>query len=105
MTPRPRAPRRVDASTSQQQTLGAHAAPIRCAEWLEQKGVLVTAGWDMAMRLWDPRCAPGAANVATAELPGKAYTLGVGGQHLVVGTSGRHVWIYDINKCVILDHS
>lgn len=91
--------RRVDASTSQQQTLGAHTAPVKCVEWLESKGVVVTASWDMTMRLWDPRSPPPSCNVATAELPGKAYTVGVGGQHLVVGTSARHVWIYDIARC------
>lgn len=89
---------RVDAATSQLQALGAHTAPIKCVEWLESKGVVVTASWDMTMRLWDPRVPPPSCNVATAELPGKAYTLGIGGQHLVVGTSARHVWIYDLAK-------
>ncbi|KIY94399.1 Mitotic checkpoint protein BUB3 [Monoraphidium neglectum] len=89
---------RVDATTSQQLVLGAHAAPIKCVEWLESKGVAVTASWDLTLRLWDPRCAPAAANVGTAELPGKAYTLGLGGSRLVVGTSARHVWIYDIDN-------
>jgi cell cycle arrest protein BUB3 len=78
--------------------LGTHAAPVKCVEWLDARGLLVTAGWDMALRLWDPRLPPQSCNVASAELPGKAYTLSVGGQQLVVGTSGRHVWIYDVNK-------
>ncbi|KAI8468059.1 MAG: quinon protein alcohol dehydrogenase-like superfamily [Monoraphidium minutum] len=89
---------RVDATTSQQQVLGAHTAPIKCVEWLESRGLLATASWDMTLRLWDPRAPPGAANVGAAALPGKAYTLAAGGRHLVVGTSARHVWIYDIER-------
>lgn len=89
---------RVDASTSQQTVLGSHSAPIKCVEWLEDRGVAVTASWDMTMRLWDARSPPGSANVGTAELPGRAYTLGVGGGRLVVGTSARHVWIYEASK-------
>jgi hypothetical protein len=95
-TVRPR--RSVDATTAQQQVLGSHGAPVKCVEWLDARGLLVTAGWDMALRLWDARLPPQSANVASAELPGKAYTLSASGQQLVVGTSGRHVWIYDVHR-------
>jgi WD40 repeat protein len=85
----------VDAATSQQYVLGAHSAPVKCVEWLPERGAVVTAGWDATLRLWDPRLPPQSCNVATAELPGKAYALGRGEGKLVVGTAGRHVLIYD----------
>lgn len=36
-------------ATSQQLVLGAHTAPIKCVEWLPQRGVLATAGAHRAM--------------------------------------------------------
>lgn len=49
-----------------------------------------------SLRLWDPRAAPGAAQVARVALPGKAYSMSASGERLVVGCSGRHVDIYDL---------
>ena len=48
------------------------------------------------LRLWDPRAAPGAGQVARVALPGKAYSMSASGERLVVGCSGRHVDIYDL---------
>ena len=48
------------------------------------------------LRLWDPRAAPGAGQVARLSLPGKAYSMSASQQRLVVGCSGRHVDIYDL---------
>lgn len=48
------------------------------------------------LRLWDPRAAPGAGQVARLSLPGKAYSMSASGQRLVVGCSGRHVDIFDL---------
>ena len=102
--------RSVDAETSQQTLLGSHDAPVKCAEWLPSKGLLATAGWDGAIKLWDPRSSGGGGGggggaVASGSLPGKAYAMsagGGGGGTLVVGTSGRHVLIYDLDKCALV---
>jgi len=63
-------------------------------------GVVATAGWDSTLRLFDPRLPPGDCCVATVALPGKAYTLSIGSSRVVVGTSGRHVWVFDLKMCV-----
>lgn len=48
------------------------------------------------LRLWDPRAAPGAAQVACLALPGKAYSMSASGERLVVAMAGRTVDIYDL---------
>lgn len=62
------------------------------------KGILVTGSWDQGMRMWDPRLAAGHNCVCSVPLPGKVYALSAGNDRLVVGTSGRHVIIYDIRR-------
>lgn len=37
--------------------------------------------------------------MASVPLPGKAYTASQAGQRLVIGTSGRHVLIFDVRRC------
>ncbi|PRW58435.1 mitotic checkpoint [Chlorella sorokiniana] len=88
--------KRYDFFSGQEAVLGAHDAGAKCVEWLPTRGLLATAGWDSTLRLWDPRAAPGAGQVARLSLPGKAYSMSASGQRLVVGCSGRHVDIYDL---------
>eukprot|EP00961_Rhodomonas_salina_P103446 1391607-Rhodomonas_salina.1 len=47
------------------------------------------------MKVWDTRqnhC------VATSQLPDKIFTMAVTSNRIVVGTSNRHVWIYDVRN-------
>jgi hypothetical protein len=61
-------------------------------------GLLMTAGWDSTLRYWDLRLPPPSSCVATAALPGRAYTLSASTTHMVVGTSERHVLIYHTRR-------
>lgn len=55
----------------------------------EGASVIITVYW---------RLYAGHAFVAAVPLPGKAYTMSAAGQRLVVGTSGRHVLIFDVRR-------
>jgi len=96
--------KRTDISTSQQtlSVLGHHDAPVKCVEWLPSRGLLASAGWDSALKLWDPRLNPQSGPVSILTLPGKAFSMSSNDTghsddaRLVVATSGRHVEIYDI---------
>ena len=38
--------------------IGTHDKPVRCVEWLGDRGLLATGSWDGTLRLWDPRLRP-----------------------------------------------
>ena len=72
-------------------------AGVRCLRYDGQHNVVFSGSWDRTIGGWDPRAAQG--SVATAEVPGKVFALdlafGGSGTKLVVGTSDRHVVIFD----------
>lgn len=91
-----RAVTRTDVATAAASPLGSHAAAVSCVEWLPSLGLVASAGWDRALRLWDPRAAPGAAAVADIALPGKAYSMSPTADRLLVATSERHLQVYEL---------
>ena len=86
----------VDFETGTASSLGAHDAPVKCVAFSACTQQVVSASWDRSLRSWDPRAATAA--VASAPLPGKAFTMGVVDHHVIVGTSERHVLIFDLRK-------
>lgn len=79
-----------------QTVLGYHEKAIKCVASIRELSSVVSAGWDGALRMWDPR-AKGASSVAT--LGAKAFSMGVSGTRIVVGCSARKVLIFDARKC------
>jgi hypothetical protein len=61
-------------------------------------GLLVSAGWDTRLRLWDPRASQQAAGVASLQLPGKAYSMSLTSIRVVVACSGQQISIYDLRR-------
>ena len=59
--------------------------------------VMVSAGWNSKVHVWDARSRPGIA-VATVDLPGKAFAMDVdvARNRVVVATSGRRICVIDI---------
>jgi len=89
--------RHFDLASGQSTLLGAHAGGARCVQWLVSSGLVASAGWDAALRLWDPRAAAsGGGAVAELSLPGKAYSMSLSADRLVVATSGRRVEVYEL---------
>ncbi|KAG2500478.1 hypothetical protein HYH03_002043 [Edaphochlamys debaryana] len=88
--------RRFDLTTTSGSVLGTHGQAVQAVAWLGGRGLLVSGSWDQTLRLWDPRTPQ--ACVSTVTLPGKVYAMSAGQDRLVVGTSGRHVLIYDIRS-------
>jgi len=68
--------------------------PIKCVEFSSTINAVFTGSWDATVKLWDPRADKGC--MGTYSLPDKVFTMDLLNDKLVVGTAGRHVYIYDI---------
>lgn len=90
--------RRVDLERRAEAPLGAHSAGVQSIAVIHSRGLVVSGGWDSTLRLWDPRAPPFQNCVASVPLPGKVYTMSCGEERLVVGTSGRHVLVFDVRR-------
>lgn len=77
--------------------VGEHEDTIKCVESYGSD-VIVTGSWDKTVRIWDPRNGPQNSCVNVLKQPERVYSMSVGGDKLVVGTAGRHVWIYDLRN-------
>lgn len=103
-----------DLLTGQSVQVAQHSAPIKAVKWIDapQGGILVTGSWDKTVKVcgeplfnktdqtyvpqyWDIRSS---APVATVQLPGRCYTLDVQYPLMVVGTSERHVQLFNLNN-------
>lgn len=69
-----------------------------CPHGMSAPGLLATASWDGRLCYWDPRSPAHAGPVLAVMLPGKAYSLTAINSHIVVGTSGRHLVIFNLNQ-------
>jgi cell cycle arrest protein BUB3 len=97
----------VDLATANTRVLGYHNNTSRCLVWHAATGLLFSGGWDGKLLCWDPRAPSrpagssssagiGAVGAATPVEGEKILTMGLSGHRLIVGTSKRHVLIYDI---------
>eukprot|EP00039_Didymoeca_costata_P001289 m.51271 g.51271 ORF g.51271 m.51271 type:complete len:324 (-) comp10723_c0_seq1:1255-2226(-) len=75
--------------------LGKHDDGVKAVEYSSTTGMLISGSWDKTIKVWDPRTKD--CN-GTYSLPDKVYTMSTGGDKLIVGTAGRHVWVYDLRK-------
>uniref|UniRef100_A0A6A7G7W0 Mitotic checkpoint protein BUB3 n=2 Tax=Hirondellea gigas TaxID=1518452 RepID=A0A6A7G7W0_9CRUS len=86
----------VDLETSSTTVLGSHKSAIRCIEHSERAKMVFSGSWDSTLDMWDPRAHNALAG--SQDLQGKVYAMCLSEWRLVVGTSGRHVYIYDIRN-------
>jgi len=83
-----------DFNSSVNSIVGTHEKPIKCLEFNSTTNLLISGSWDATIKLWDPRADH--ACVGTYKQPDKIFTISHTNEKLVVGTSGRHVHIYDL---------
>ena len=73
--------------------LGSHEAGVKCVEFNSVTGSTLTGSWDKTVKVWDARQA---GPVASYDQPGKVYAMCMSKEKVIVGTSERHVGIYDV---------
>jgi len=91
---------RHDFQTGVSDVLGSHSAAVKCVEYNDARGLVVSGSWDKTVKVWDVRQSGSSSSssaVATLSLPDRCYTLAISGENkVVVGTAGRHVQVYDL---------
>jgi cell cycle arrest protein BUB3 len=70
---------------------------VKCINWHAELHTLFTGGWDGKLISWDVRQSK-PATTSTPQEGNKIYTMGLSGNRLIVGTSNRHVLIYDLRS-------
>jgi cell cycle arrest protein BUB3 len=84
-----------DPSTGAEFQVGQHNAPVRCVEFHPEHELVISGGWDSALKLWDSRTR---TPVGTHPQPDRVYTMSISNHRIIVGTAGRHVNIYDLRR-------
>lgn len=92
--------KRFNFQSESESTIGYHASPVRCVEYIPDVNLVATGGWDCFLKFWDPRVADGSRRspIGNHQLPDKVYTMSVCGDKLIVGTAGRRVFIWDLRN-------
>jgi len=85
-----------DFKTGKKSVLGSHEKPIKCIEFSSTTGLVISGSWDCSVALWDPRTSKSAGSVSQAGC--KIYSMDIVENRIVVATSGRNVFIYDIRN-------
>lgn len=89
-----------DFNTDTMTVLGKHELATRCIEYSSANSMILTGSWDKTVTAWDPRVR---GATGTYSLPDKVFTMSTAGDKLVVGTAGRHVWIYDLRNMSVVE--
>lgn len=91
---------RYDFTTGKTDVLGQHERPVKCVEYSQSTGQLITGGWDSKLKCWDPRAPPGSAerSVCVLTQPERVYSMSLLDNKLVVAMAGRHIAIYDLRQ-------
>jgi len=84
-----------DINSSSEAVHGSHEAAIKCVEYSSDANMLVTGSWDCTVKTWDPRSP---TCTGTYSQPDKVYSMSVAGDKVVVATSGRKVWVWDLRN-------
>uniref|UniRef100_A0A8R1HKB2 WD_REPEATS_REGION domain-containing protein n=2 Tax=Caenorhabditis japonica TaxID=281687 RepID=A0A8R1HKB2_CAEJA len=87
----------VDIETARATLLGSHALAVRCMEFNPISSMIVTGGWDSAVKLWDAR-SYGNGAIESVTVSNSVYALDVLKHTILVGTKDRRIFMYDSRK-------
>ena len=99
-----------DIASNQITLVGKHKAPetstaytataAACSSVALLAPLVVTAGWDRHLHVWDVRQDKNSGAAVTVELPGKAFCMDVDALHsrVAVGCSGRQTCLVDVRR-------
>lgn len=77
--------------------LGHHEHAIKCVEHSNATNMFYTGGWDCQIKMWDPRAQD--SQVGQGNTGGKkVFAMSAADQYVVVGTSDRKVYIFDVRN-------
>eukprot|EP00357_Protocruzia_adherens_P033438 CAMPEP_0114979524 /NCGR_PEP_ID=MMETSP0216-20121206/4418_1 /TAXON_ID=223996 /ORGANISM="Protocruzia adherens, Strain Boccale" /LENGTH=336 /DNA_ID=CAMNT_0002340857 /DNA_START=30 /DNA_END=1040 /DNA_ORIENTATION=+ len=80
----------------------SHTEPIRKVLYHGEKGLLITGGWDAAVKLWDPRVSD-RKEVGSYKQFSKIYAMSHTDSRLVVGTKPSDVRVYDLRNLSVAE--
>lgn len=80
-------------ATNTVQDVGTHDAPIKSVSMLHNHNLVVTGGWDRAIKVWDLR-SPTAAHVIN--LPERVYAMDAYQNYIVTAAADKKIYMYDI---------
>ncbi|CEG36002.1 mitotic checkpoint [Plasmopara halstedii] len=89
--------KQIDLNTRHVTQLSTHAAAVRRVGYSSELGLIVSGGWDGAVRVFDVRNGNN-AQIHESKLPGKVFGLDVRRHMLAVATSERQVSVFDLRN-------
>jgi cell cycle arrest protein BUB3 len=87
-----------DFTTGKKDILGTHEEPVKCVLASETTGLVISGAWDGTLKLWDPRAHKAIAGSVVTQEGCKVFTMDIHTNRLVVGTSKRHVMVFDVRQ-------
>ncbi|CAB3411183.1 unnamed protein product [Caenorhabditis bovis] len=87
----------LDLETSRGLQIGSHALAVRCMEYNPVSSLIVSGGWDSAVKLWDAR-SYGNGATDTVNVSSSVYAMDVLKNNVLVGTKDRKIYLFDTRK-------
>ncbi|VDM84123.1 unnamed protein product [Strongylus vulgaris] len=78
--------------------MGAHSNGIRCLEYNDKTGVVVTGSWDATVKTWDSRATASGGPLQSVGVGDRVYAMDVLNDKLVVGTRDRKIHLFDMRN-------